>query len=549
MIYRASVLISLMVLSLFGRAGAQETDAERVRKVLKLPRMSSQFNINSQNYDDEVALFAETKGYERQIKELQKQMETNKSSPNLWLQLGDIHTRNGSTSKAKSAYMEVETLLRPQLNTNNVLPAVERAKQMALLGTVLGKLGTAHEQPDKLTEAEKLLRDAVKLAPKEWSVWRDLGKYLSTQFMTTLYDKSQRPDKTGTFSVASPERSARTLKLTAEVLECMDRAVILAPQQSEIYMERSTLRSTVAGIQHMAQLTLPSSANGAEIFQVMFKTFLDPKNRQDLQNASLRGETAFLKGTPALYDVMLSAVDYAQKTPNLSPNEGYANFYGKNYSAYSEATRDTAEKAVTALSKFASTDPKQKALAEALRGSLLLMMGQRDQGLAQSRAALKERPAYTLLMNMIINLALSEKNLPLLEEVFNEALKTSDTPRNRISLAKVYQNTGRQKEKAQQVELALKKDGKDLLALLSAATLAFQSDRAANFSKAVGYLKQVDSLPNKDPDLHRHYEILRAVQWLVLGNKEECIERIQAVLTADKDNEQARDVLIALKQP
>jgi len=538
-IYRVSVLIFLMLLSFFVRAEAQETDAERVRKALRLPVISSEFALDSEKIDDEVALFIESKGYDRQIRELRSRLATKDSDPNLWAQIGLLHFRNNNPQQAKAAYAKVETLVRAKLKTGDKLPSVEKAKQMALLGTALDKL-------DKKTEAGKLLRDAVKLAPKEWSVWRDLGKYLASQFIVTLYDESQRQSMMqGLPPVASPERSERTLKLTTEATECFDRAVALAPQRSEPYVNRFSHRVSIAMARHFAQLTLPSEAG--EQFRAMFMAMLLPESQQDLRNASLYGETAFSKGAPVLSALMFSAIEYAQKNPSLSSEDSTASLLGKHYASYPDATRAVVEKALPALGKIADSDPKQRAVAEAIRGVLFILMGQHTQGITQTRAALKERPTYLLLWNLVISFALADKNLALLEEILNEAVKKSDTPRNHILLAKVYQNTGRQKEKTQQVELALKKEPNDLLALLSAATLAFQSGSATDFSKAVSYLKQVDNLPNKDPKLYSHYEILRGVQLILIGKKDEGTERIQAVANADKENEQARDLLMALK--
>jgi len=180
-----------------------------------------------------------------------------------------------------------------------------------------------------------------------------------------------------------------------------------------------------------------------------------------------------------------------------------------------------------------------------------MMTGRHAQGIAQMRAALKERPTYLLLWNLMIGFSLhrEQENNPLAEELLHEALKTSDTPRNRILLAKVYQNTGRQKEKAEQVELDLKKDGNNLLAILSAATLALQRGDDKSIMETARFLDQVERLPatEMNADLYAVYEILRGVHLVLTGKKNEGMECIQAVANADKENEQARDLLMALK--
>jgi tetratricopeptide (TPR) repeat protein len=542
------IRLSMISILLFvcGRVSAQDTDQAKIRTALRLPIVTVMFEIQFHSRD-EISLFEEKDGWKRRITELKRQITAKPDDVQLWLDLGEAYQKDQQSPKAKETFLQAETKARQQVKASSHLPHAEQGRRMALLGVALN-------YRSKIPEAETTLRRATALAPKEWFVWRSLGMHLSSNLMATLYDKKEltggEPTAEGgsehkypNVPPPSPKRAKRTLQQAAEAEKCLNRAIALAPQRGTLYMDRFTLRTSNGWVIHVAKLGLgQAQAEPLNPQTYSYETWTRPENLRDLRSAVKHGETTAVVGIAAFYE-MFTAVIQSKYSGESSP------FFSSDvWNSYSETTRQTIRTAVRKLGKFAVSQPASKENALAARGLFRLIMGEKDPGIADIRTALKTRPTFNSVWNILLGAAVFDKNFVEAERILREILQTFDTPRYHIFLAKVYQNLGRREEEKAQVALALKRDPNDPLALLSAATIALQDGGQTNQTQAEKNIDAAEKRLAEEDELRAHAEMLRGLLMLLRGNKVDGLQRIHDVLTDQSDNQQAKDLLAAFEQ-
>lgn len=541
---RMIFMIALLFIGL--RAGAQETDQAKIRKTLRLPAVAVMFGLNTTNMD-EISIFDDQDGWKRRAAELKRQTAAKPDDPELWLQLGDAYSKAEQSKESDAAFATAEKRFRQQTEAGRGLSPAEQGKRMARWGVSLARL-------KKTQEAYATLRRAAALAPKDATVWLDLGETLAGGLFGVLWDKSDLAGGTPTpnggvekrnaaIPPPRPDRAERALKQAEEARACFDRAISLAPTQGSVYLRRCVFHLGSIWFTYAAKVSLGK----AETPQFDDKTFSaallgDPQFRQYLRAAVRYGEKPSVIGFAAFYEILAAASQRDART-----NDDPLQFFSvKNWKQYPEETRQTVELAIKRLAETMVSDPTQKQLTQALRGMLILMMGEKDKAIDVLRGVLKERPTYKSLVDVLLSIYIAGDNNTAAESLLKNALQTFDTVRYRILLAKVYQSLNRREDVKAQIDAAVKIDATDPLVLLSLATFSLQSGSMEDQTRAERYVDMAEkTLPENDP-LRLHAQILRGVLMVLRGDVQKGKEEFRAVLITDSDSKLAQELLNAL---
>jgi tetratricopeptide (TPR) repeat protein len=167
----------------------------------------------------------------REIEALEDDLSRGPSAPEKWARLGGLYSEAQQEEKARAVREKAALLL------------AEQARRRPEDGAVLGLLGRVLNDLGQKTEAERLLRRAVRLAPKEAEAWAALGRLLQGQGIIWLRGRTS-------FEVLAGADKLRERKLTAEqarqafdcfeeALHCFGRAVRADPRSASRYTDRA----------------------------------------------------------------------------------------------------------------------------------------------------------------------------------------------------------------------------------------------------------------------------------------------------------------------
>ena len=166
--------VSLLV-GLAHCSAAQPINRPKLREAAERPRENFTFGIGfTQNHfmlNSDKPLDNPT-----QIAELLKQMKGNATDAERYERLSRLYAEQDNKGREKAAKDKAIELLRQHLKSHP-----NDGRMMALYGECLG----GSEPPDP--EAEKILRRATAVSPKEWVTWTTLGTYLGNPFQAFLF--------------------------------------------------------------------------------------------------------------------------------------------------------------------------------------------------------------------------------------------------------------------------------------------------------------------------------------------------------------------------
>jgi tetratricopeptide (TPR) repeat protein len=546
--------VSLLLVCAVLRTEAQqvEVNEQKLRDVLKLPTVQIALAVSFSN-PNEFDLFGDPNGYANKIAALQKQRNGSATDAMLLFQIGEVHEKAEQKKEANQAYAQAAAMLRKQIAADAGSPPLARAKSRALLGRVLREWSGGDD-----AEAEKLLREAVKLAPDDWSVWRDLGRFLPSQTDRYAFTKEQRDAMwatPGTYSseervkmmpVPSADGFAKAESLFKEAQKCSDRAVALAPSLSEPYAVRYATRASIA-FNRSFLIAARDKSKPYSFDDAIMKAMAQMEQREDLRQASRQGVTALEIGLPAVMEAMFAGIAAGGESAESSafnPVTAKA-----QWQKYSPETRQTLEQAMEKLGRIAVSDPAQKPLALVLQGLLQLSAGKTSEATASLRSALQERPAAFTLREILIGMAIDAKDFAQVEDILRDIPEKLLTARYRIMLAKALQHTGDLKGQQEQTDAALKQDPNNPLAILSAAAVALKSGGEANGARALELIERAKKQLDEDDELLWDCQRLRAVYDLLHGEKLRGYAMLRVMAKQDEDDPQYKELLAAVTAP
>lgn len=398
---------------------------------------------------------------------------------------------------------DAERLLRlaAALQSSNDVAGAVKAREQALKfrqdavkqhpndGFAHTQLALALAALERSPEAEAEMRRAQELSPGDWRVWSEWGEFRLGQI---------KPGTSTAGEVDLGEQQTHARELLDGVKAAHDKAVQLAPENPEPYIRRAMFQMSGGLLRLWIEKGMPKQWQGSE--QEMASSLaMWPRMQADmLQAARLEREPRQASGL-WLFQGYYKVLSGLQKTETASESEKAENL-----------------EAVEALMRLAmALDPHNAAAPQAL--------------------------ACVFLMN---------NRFDELAILLEEQMKRSDTPFQRVFLAKAYAKLERYDKAQFHISAALKNSPHDFLANLTQAALWLRLDDSSAMQRAGALL---DTLQNatetREGKSADDYHLLRGIYWGLTGEVAEARHLLQPLATADPSDQVLAQALGALGAP
>lgn len=531
---RAIFLLSWLLIALTVRGATPEVGKDTLRKLVKLPTVT--FPANWQ-FDPErgFILGSGEPDVQAQISALRKSMQGDSSDAERYMSIAELYSSINEGAKAKHTCDRAVDLYRKQ------------ADLQPDDGILQADLGRALEGAGKRAEAESVLRQAVRTAPKEWKCWVALGRFLDKEARRTVYENpTSAADNTGNSADAtadklSPAQVAQAKKWTDEAGEVYDKAVAVAPEEAEVYFRRGLHRCL-----HNALLNRIRLAAGEQAEEVaLLNDCFTPESLADLQHASrLNPRDYRMIGGTVLFEIY-----------TVCAEKGQVNWGTFSWNSLPDKSQRSIREASTRLENLAES-PRTQIAAGALEvlGILQGPVLREPYGCVDKlRQALALEPSREQAWETLSATLAQSKHYDELLSTCEERVKRKDSARSRILLAKAYEKLKQWDNCEKQIRLALKLDPDDFTANLALADLLLKhSDDATALSDANGWLARAEYLLNKmtvrqRTQLHMvDLTLTRGIYYALTDEVETARRWVKAVIDQDKENKFAQDILDAM---
>jgi tetratricopeptide (TPR) repeat protein len=527
---RIRLATTFAVLVLAATARADEVDNVKLQGALRLPTIPVMVL-----YDADGLTVTELKPEpEKEIEKIRKTLTGKPDDADRYARLGRLHREIGDDRASREAFDKAVALYRGR---------VEAAPADADL---LVELGTTLASARQWDEADKVLRQAVRLAPQSWKAWTELGWFVQRRATAALFggpEKWTQKIRWGElYALAAdgkftPEDAASAGRFLDEAGRCYDKAVAVAPERPEPYAERAGFRFSEKELR--ATIDLVCSEKGGPLGSPATPEVLD-----DFRTAVALGmKTPHVLATAAFYEML------AGTTANGPPRPAG----GSPLDALPEANREQVCKIVRVLQEVAEDkDPARSAEAlSALSALQSLLLADFDAAEKNVRRLLKLQPNNEPAWDMLLTITARHKDEELCLKDCLERLEHCDSAHGRLITAKTYVRLGHFDKAEEHYRAAVKLAPRDFLANLSLATLLLKRahDRDT-FLEAFAQVERTGKLgPEGIAEEHKlHYAALVGVIKTIGGEEEEARQIFERVLFQDPEHELAREALEILKK-
>ena len=521
----------LLLASLACAGSAQTIDQSKLRDAIKLPQLAIEFDIHfsSRNASDDPNASMTT---------LQQSLRGSASDAPIYMKIGDLYNSDplNDVPRAKAAYRRAIPLFRKQ---------IERQPRD---GWAMSQLGTGLWESDENAEAEKLLRKAVLIAPNDWRVWAELGKFVQKQSLAALgigklkpVDFSEegiavlrRELEAALSTTARPDRIAQMQKNILEAQGNFDRAVSLNPNSPEPYEVR-------AGSFWPSQMILQSVIDTAQGKKSDASQGLPIEMLNDMWKAAdlVPGDPS-RQGMAAYFDIMRLAASAEFKMGMEAPG---------CIDRMPPASRVNVHTAIARLGKIAEEkDPRNSMKAASALTILHFFNGDMPQMEKWTKRLLSMDPNNKSAWAALSAAYLSTKRYDEFAVAEKDHLKHEDTSYNRLVLAKIYDSLHKPTLASEQVSSSIKRFPNDLLLNLASVDLLLRRPDNAALKQAGDPMAHAESLFAKmsleDQKSNRaNMNLTRGIYLARIGKVAVAKQVLQTVLVDDAENEQARDII------
>jgi len=533
--------VGFMAIALWNAHAAEpKYDPEKLRSLVKLPKMTLDFGfaVNSTlgfTLGREPLDLNKLKPPAERIAELRKDMSGGVRDAERYAELGLLYVKLHDAAQAQATRKRAVELFR------------EQVKDDPKKGWLRSELGNALLAADQMVEGENLLRDAVALSPEDWRCWEALGDFLESRAFATLgvtnvgvlYEEIQRGLRVpGSNTASSPDRRAKARAFWDEAAHCYDKAVAVGPGEIGAYQARIVFRGALKKLLDL----LIEPERSADV--ATKQQFVSPEVRADLKEAArLTTDDAYAIGMAAFFEAMMNAPKGAADSSG-SFKRGFWLFLPDSSRAY-------VREALSRLEQLGRNEDKNTAGAAltALGGMQLLVQGDPVAAEDNLRRATRLRPAADTAWEMFGLLLVQSERWSELAALGEEHVKSKDSVRYRIGLAKIYEKLGKPAEVEPQVQAALKLAPDDLLANTASAAMRLKraTDEAAvaEVGQMMNKVKQtVFKAAPKEQQVG--FEFLHGLYYGLAGNRQEAASHFRRLREADPDESDYRDAYDAL---
>jgi tetratricopeptide (TPR) repeat protein len=310
-------------------------------------------------------------------------------------------------------------------------------------------------------QAEVVLRQAVRLGPKEWRAWSALGQLLLSKAWRALAadlasDTTARPElllaaaTQKKVSAAQLEQAQNNLK---EAIGCADRAVMLAPKEPQPLADRALVHSYTGLLRFVQDILKGGERDSLKGYEAMFPT----NALADLDRAArLAPEDPAALAKIGLFRLLESAISLGKRGMDQLGS-------GQLWHSLNDRQRQALRRIFTGLEDLGhSGNPAVSASALEFLGAFQWTTMRDHAGAEKSlRRAVQldasRDMAWDFLMAVLVDADRKEEAIAVAES----RLKSKQTIRNFVAAAKACDRAGRLPQAQHHLETALKLDPTD----------------------------------------------------------------------------------------
>ncbi len=531
------VLLCLLVVATETRAAAPAGGKAKLRDLVTLPRINLEIDC-SWDVDEGFTFAPNPPDVPAEVAALTKAMTGRPSDAERYLRLGNVYDWNHDTTNAHAAYAAALRLYRQQ---------VELQPDD---GPLLIKFADALHHADKEDEADSVLRRAVQVEPKAWRGWLARGRF----FLGRAFDALSSPPTSGrdrapgrdvvTWLLGrrpSPEQVARSQQALADAHEAMNRAVTLAPRQSEARAGRAAFYCAQGELEATFRLIRGEESDPTTISRAAFTRAGLP----DLWEAARLDRTNYVLITCAAGFEAFAEVATKFKAEPPPP---------KLIDTLPEASQRSIREAVAWLTDL-SQSPNRRLAGGALEGLGFLQtfaFADNAGALQNARRAVAADSTLESAWDLLLALLDDPGHLDELVRAGEKRVQLNGSARNHFILAKCYDRRGDLSRTEGELRQAQRLDPKDFPATLGLAAVCLKGDDPTLLAQAEQWLDKAYRLldPNDtslEGRLHGIDFLLTASLYHGLTDHLDLARQTaRQVFKIDKENEHAKEILAAL---
>ncbi|HXI54012.1 MAG TPA: tetratricopeptide repeat protein [Candidatus Saccharimonadales bacterium] len=506
-----------------------------LRKLLKLPLLHAEFGLQLDVERGFVLSLAPAEAA-ADVARLKRELQTAPDDPARHLRLFELYRQAGDAAKGSNALATATSLYR------------RLAEAQSENAEILAGFGRALDLSGRDAEAEAVLRRAVKLRPKEWRAWSALSLHLLSKgwgALTREVAPSTRSPEQILAAAAKKQIQPARLEQAEQDLkaaeDCANRAVAVAPRESQVYADRALIvahRAMLKAVRHVLQ---GEEVDAVRFYQAMFTTNALP----DLDRmAALEPENPRLLAKAVLFRLIGAATSAGK--------EGLARFAGGElWPLLSETQRDALRRSLTVLENLGQNgNPTVASTAlEYLGGFQWMAMRDRagaEQNLRRAIALDAGREtAWDFLMAVLVDSERHEEALAAAET----RLRARESARNHVAAAKACERLQRLDKAQTHMDAALRLGPDDYLANLAGAIIAMKRSGDETALKQAGMLIQRASRVEGRPATKAEWvewTLTTGILFALAGDENLARQNLKRVLEMEPDNKTAREALALL---
>lgn len=476
---RVSLLLPCLFTLVILVSPIRAADKDKLRKAAILPTLSVQYGIGFNSVAGLVMMGGEKKA-PKNLQALRKKLKGAQADADVYAELSKEFSRRKNREESKKYRHKAIELYERQLGARS---------NDGLLHAKLGKL----LQKDHPEKAEKLLRRAVELAPKELTCWQALASYHEYQVFRLIL--GERADRTYTplpqiiailqKKKFTDEELRSAQEHIRQILKCYDEAVKHCPRNPQAYIFRA---ANVFAWKKLYGPLIDGPERNRFDGTSFFKAISDPEVLSNLRQAmQLDPENYTTVGAVAALELM-SAV-----------HTGRIKSADEMWSRLPESSQKTVLDCLNRLDKLTHSQERKRAVGSAhMLATVYLIKNQPDKALAYCRRIVQLDPQNDKGWEMLTAL-LGKINRAELLPAAKQWVRQNDTAYTRYVLAKAYDLARDNANTEKEIRESLRHDPKYFHANLGLAVMLLRrSDKSNTLPEAEKYLKRAYGLVDKN---------------------------------------------------
>jgi len=532
-VYGLAAAVAVVIAFNFqGRAAAPLNQAERLRRLARLPvvepRSSLTFNPFN-GYD----LLHDKLAMRREAETMKLSLSESPANAMQYVRLGRLCREIGDSGTANVAFSTATRLFEQQ----NVESSVD--------GKILAAYGEAVAGAGRFDDAERVLRRSVRAAEPGWQTYAALGRFLTDRAVGSVmadgaflvgpgHDLGWLGDRRG--SSLFSERLERTQNQIGDAISALDRAIELAPEESELRVWRAAAKSARCYVETFSGAWEGGWQEPAKRLATLFPGEVTA----DLAEAARLSPTnARVLSMSAVYPVMSC---YAA----LGSRGSGALALHEAWDSAPDDVRALVRHAMSRLDALAQLDePRTAAAAMEMLGCIQLFVVRDTSGAEQNlrRASLLDSErGQAALAALLVDAGRWDELVALCEE----ELKKRDNVPGRLLFAKGLEKLGKLGAMAGVVLETHRRYPEDFNANVALAlTLIRVSEEPVLLSQAVSLILRAEKAAGKTPSRYQVAELLfaRGLVFALEDQVDQARSCFEKVIELDPGNREAIQAL------